>query len=196
VSHVISVDVTVKDPKALAAAGDNCSMIDVDTPDWGWFGRWVNDYSADNAAYKNGITPAQYGKCEFALVQRDSPLGQAELAARAAGRRLTPAEVEAIRVKHYGKDWRTNTSKPYDVGVITNPAGPGYKLVYDFYSGGNGLRAKIGEDANTLRQHYSLETSKRVAARLGHRQLGVETLENGDIKLRVEVATKNKITLG
>ena len=32
-----------------------------------WFGRWVNDYGAGDAAYRNGIKPEDYGKCEHAI---------------------------------------------------------------------------------------------------------------------------------
>lgn len=32
-----------------------------------WFGRWVNDYAKEDAAYKLGIKPEDYGKCEHAI---------------------------------------------------------------------------------------------------------------------------------
>lgn len=32
-----------------------------------WYGRWVNDYSQDDAAFKNGIKPEDYGKCVHAF---------------------------------------------------------------------------------------------------------------------------------
>lgn len=32
-----------------------------------WFGTWVKDYHADDAAYKNGIDPKDFGKCEHAI---------------------------------------------------------------------------------------------------------------------------------
>jgi hypothetical protein len=32
-----------------------------------WYGRWVQDYHGSNAAYKLGINPEDYGKCEHAI---------------------------------------------------------------------------------------------------------------------------------
>lgn len=34
---------------------------------WKWYGRWMNDYSQADAAYKLGIEPQDYGKCEHAI---------------------------------------------------------------------------------------------------------------------------------
>lgn len=34
---------------------------------WKWYGRWMNDYDAADAAYKLGIKPEDYGKCEHAI---------------------------------------------------------------------------------------------------------------------------------
>ena len=42
---------------------------------WRWYGRWMNDYDASNAAYKNGISHEDYGKCEHAIVDPDNPGG-------------------------------------------------------------------------------------------------------------------------
>lgn len=32
-----------------------------------WFGKWMDDYSAEDAAYKLGIDPKDYGKCDHAI---------------------------------------------------------------------------------------------------------------------------------
>lgn len=32
-----------------------------------WYGKWVGDYSADDAAYKLGIDTKDYGRCEHAI---------------------------------------------------------------------------------------------------------------------------------
>lgn len=34
---------------------------------YAWFGKWVGDYSKEDAAYKLGIDPEDYGKCEHAI---------------------------------------------------------------------------------------------------------------------------------
>ncbi len=188
-SHVVAVDVQVKDLAALEAAAEGCDLIAVRTK------NWVNDYSAEDAAYKNGVSTADYGKCEFALVQRDSPLGQAELAARAAGRRLTHKEAIQIRRNAYGPSWVV-AAKPYSVGVIKDPAKEGYTLVYDFFHGGYGLREKIGEGANKLKQFYGASAIESVAAKAGHRLVSRTTLEDGSILIRTQVPSKTKVTVG
>lgn len=34
---------------------------------WAWYGKWMNDYAAKDAAYKLGIKPEDYGKCDHAI---------------------------------------------------------------------------------------------------------------------------------
>ena len=67
-SHVATVDIEIKDLAALRLA---CSEIGLEFREgqktFKWYGRWVNDYSADDAAYRAGIDPKNYGKCDHAL---------------------------------------------------------------------------------------------------------------------------------
>ena len=37
-----------------------------------WFGRWVQDYHAADAAYKQGFDPKQYGKCDHVIKVPDA----------------------------------------------------------------------------------------------------------------------------
>ena len=32
-----------------------------------WYGKWMDDYSATDAAYRNGISPEEYGKCDHVI---------------------------------------------------------------------------------------------------------------------------------
>ena len=32
-----------------------------------WYGRWMKDYNATDAAYHHGFDPAKYGQCEHAI---------------------------------------------------------------------------------------------------------------------------------
>lgn len=36
-----------------------------------WFNRWVDDYSAEDAAYRQGVKPEDYGKCLHAISFKD-----------------------------------------------------------------------------------------------------------------------------
>jgi hypothetical protein len=68
-SHVIGITLVIKDLHALEQACKDLGLTFVrDQKTHAWFGRWVNDYSQKDAAYKNaGIKPENYGKCEHAI---------------------------------------------------------------------------------------------------------------------------------
>jgi hypothetical protein len=188
-SHVVGIDIEISDLAALEAAAEGaCDLVAVRTTQYDWWGRWLNDYHGSNAAYKMGFKPEDYGTCEFALVQKDSPIGIAELEARKQGRRLTHDEVTALRVKHYGEHWATSTSKPYSIGVVKNADKPGYKLAFDTMDGR--LVAKIGgHSADKLRQHYGVAGARRLAQKKRYKV--TETPQaNGDILLTIRVPRK------
>jgi hypothetical protein len=72
-SHVAAIDILIsKDAagiKALEAACKELGLVFVkNKKTFEWFGKWVDDYSADDAAYlKAGINPEDYGKCLHAI---------------------------------------------------------------------------------------------------------------------------------
>jgi hypothetical protein len=67
-SHVVVIQLEVKDLEALDAACKQLGATLVrDQKTFRWYGRWMNDYSADNAAYRNGISAEDYGKCDHAI---------------------------------------------------------------------------------------------------------------------------------
>lgn len=73
-SHVTAVNMEIKDLDALQAAADELGLELVrDQKTWKWFGTWVNDYHGADAAYKNGINPKDYGKCDHALRVKGNP---------------------------------------------------------------------------------------------------------------------------
>lgn len=67
-SHVVSIKTELKDIAAVKAA---CAELGLtfreNQKTIRWFGKWVNDYDAEDAAYKLGITTDQYGKCDHAI---------------------------------------------------------------------------------------------------------------------------------
>lgn len=75
-SHVATVTVRIKDLKAAAKAAKACGMRLVQgQKTWKWWGRWMRDYHGADAAYKHGIKPEDYGKCEHALVKDGGQIG-------------------------------------------------------------------------------------------------------------------------
>jgi hypothetical protein len=187
VSHVVGVDLAVSDLDALVEGAEaRCNLVRVNTRNWDWFGSWLDDYKGRDAAYKLGIKPEDYGKCDFALVQADSPLGRAELAARREGRRLTHEEAVEVRRQN---GTRTN---PYSIGVVPDPKKPGrYLLLYDFWQGGYGLKAKVGENCDNLRQAYGIHSASRVAARhAGHQVVSESKLADGRVHMKIRVPVR------
>lgn len=64
-SHVIcyaNLAVTALD--VLRSVAEEVGLELVEATTYKWYGSWVNDYSKEDAAYKLGIKPEQYGKCD------------------------------------------------------------------------------------------------------------------------------------
>lgn len=68
-SHVIGINLVIQDLAALEAACKELGLKFIrNQKQHAWYGKWVNDYSAADAAYVNtGIKPENYGKCEHAI---------------------------------------------------------------------------------------------------------------------------------
>jgi hypothetical protein len=187
--HVVGIDIEVSDDAAPEAAAEQSrDLVAVRTRDYDWWGSWPDDYHGADAAYRMGLDPVAYGTREFAPVQRDSPLGLAELAAREDGRRLTHEEANAVRERHHGRGWRTSTSRPYSIGVVRQEGRPGYRLAFDTMD--PRLVQKIGgQSADKLRLQYGLATTRAHAAR--HRYPVTEIVQpNGDVLIRMRLPGK------
>jgi hypothetical protein len=69
-SHVATIDIRVQED-CLDALAKACETLGLELmrnqKTYRWYGRWVQDYHAANAAYKNGIKPEDYGHCEHAI---------------------------------------------------------------------------------------------------------------------------------
>ena len=72
----------------------------------------------------------------------------------------------------------------YEVGVVKNPTGKGYRLIYDqFGSGGEGIAKKLGgEKLTKLTTEYGAEVATKQLRRKGY-TIGRRYLNNGQIKL-------------
>ena len=67
-SHVAAVTLVIRDLPALKAA---CKELGLEFREnqktWAWFGQFLNDFDGKDAAYRNGIDPANYGQSEHAI---------------------------------------------------------------------------------------------------------------------------------
>ena len=67
-SHVATIDIVISDLDALeAACKENGWRLMRGQKTYKWYGTWVNDYHGADAAYKHGVNPKSYGKCEHAI---------------------------------------------------------------------------------------------------------------------------------
>lgn len=71
-SHVVSIKTILKDLDAAeATAKELGGELLRDVKNGRWFGSWVNDYDAKDAAYRLGIKPEDYGKCDAVIRFKD-----------------------------------------------------------------------------------------------------------------------------
>lgn len=67
-SHVVTIDLKIKNIDALKAAATELGLEFVEgKTTYRWYGRWVNDYHGNDAAYRAGISPEQYGTCDHVI---------------------------------------------------------------------------------------------------------------------------------
>lgn len=67
-SHVVSVNLEIKDLTSLAKACERLGLeLKLNQKSFKWYGRFMNDYSGADAAYRNGVSAADYGKCTHAI---------------------------------------------------------------------------------------------------------------------------------
>lgn len=70
----------------------------------------------------------------------------------------------------------------YEIGVYKNPKGAGFVLAYDFYGPGQGIRKKLGQGLEKLKQCYAVNIASMTAKAKGW-IVNRTTLANGTIKL-------------
>jgi hypothetical protein len=67
-SHVVTIQTEIKSLEALQRACQRMGwLLKPDQKTFAWYGRWVKDYHEADAAYRNGIKPEDYGKCDMAI---------------------------------------------------------------------------------------------------------------------------------
>jgi hypothetical protein len=146
-SHVVSNELVIQNLEDLATAAKECGLVlKMNQKKFKWFGAWMRDYHQKDAAYKLGIKPEDYGKCDHALCIPNSP-------------------------------------GAYEIGIVKNPKGPGWVLVYDFWDGK--LKPLVGEGCEKLNKAYYEASVKRVAQLQRVQFHKKEVLVDGRVKLVV-----------
>ena len=156
-SHVAVVAVRISDMASLKAA---CKAVGLEFKEgqttYRYYGQWLNDFNAADAAYKNGIDPKTYGKnATHAIGIPDN---------------TSSYEIGIVKVDAKGGD-----DGKCD-GVI-------YNLVYDKWAGGHGLEAVAGKDCSTLTKAYTTEVTKKHLISKGYSYNSTKTLKDGTVEL-------------
>lgn len=149
-SHVTAIELEVTDLDSIEKAAEECGLKLVrDQTTFKWYGQWVNDYNSPDAAYKQGIDPKDYGKCDHALVIPGAGTSQ------------------------------------YEIGLVKNKDGPGYKIAYDFYGTGQNLKKLIGEAGEKIKQSYVKHKTIKELAKKGFKLTKTEN-KDGTVKLTLK----------
>ena len=71
-SHVVGIELRVRSLDALERAINEFPELEFRRGQqaFKWYGMWMNDYDKQDAAYKLGIKPEDYGKCHHAIRMR------------------------------------------------------------------------------------------------------------------------------
>jgi hypothetical protein len=68
-SHTVSLDLQVKSLDSLTAA---CRILgltfDRNRSSWRWYGRFLSDYNGNDAAFKHGVKPEEYGTADAGVI--------------------------------------------------------------------------------------------------------------------------------
>ena len=69
-SHIAKVELQVMDLAALQEAAEKLGGEYLpNEKSWRWYGRFMNDYSGQDAAYRHGIKPERYGTADAGIIR-------------------------------------------------------------------------------------------------------------------------------
>lgn len=67
-SHVVKMKIKIKNLDVMEKVCERMGgTFKRDQKTYKWYNQWVNDYSAEDAAYKQGVKTEDYGKCLHAI---------------------------------------------------------------------------------------------------------------------------------
>jgi hypothetical protein len=114
-----------------------------------WFGRFMDDYGAADAAYRQGINTDDYGKCEHAITMDgcDYEIGLMPIPAGRTRKVQHPATGEVVEMPVQG--WL----------AVYDHWGPGRKL----------MQVMDGKQAERLNDEYMAALHEKKAKAAGHR---------------------------
>lgn len=175
VSHVATIEIEITNLSDLKAACAEMGLVFEEGQDrYEWFGKHVGDF-----ALPEGFAESDLGRCEHAIRLSDSD----RIAAITAQRQAISDKFAAVGRTPTADDFVNWVKSPYEIGVVRRRDGkPGWALLWDFWQGGYGLQAKVGENGGLLKKAIATAASIRTMAAQGYR-CQRQTLDNGSVKL-------------
>jgi hypothetical protein len=160
----------------LSAVEQACKLLGLvfvrNVTQFKWYGRWMDDFSADNAAHRQGLSPEKYGQCDHVI-------------------RLPWTEQQAIAYA------RNPDSRPYEIGLVKRLDGS-YALAMDTWSAGEGVGKLLslagGAECHKLMQTVSqCKVAQQVLKQPGHYIKRVDELANGTKKIVIGVKQTDRV---
>ena len=76
-SHMAGIDIDIVGDHCIPALSITAEALGLKLEkrsNFRWYGRWMNDYHAEQAAYNFGIKPEEYGRCaEYVITDPNNP---------------------------------------------------------------------------------------------------------------------------
>ena len=158
------------DLEATRLACDELGLVFCrDTTTYQWFGKWVGDYHASDAAYKQ-VDPKTFGLCKHMI-------------------RRKWTQDEEIRYK------KQPEARPYEIGLVEMPDG-GLTAMFDHYGSGREIMKLVGGKTCGLLMATiaKYKTILKAATVAGHYVKSIEKLENGKVHVVIGVKGTGTIT--
>ena len=78
-----------------------------------------------------------------------------------------------------------NNKSAYEVGLMKNPKGAGYVLVWDSWNSGYGLMKVVGDNCDKLFQEYAKQVTLKELKAKGYTLSKTNAYDNGEIELEM-----------
>jgi hypothetical protein len=152
-SHVSVGAAVVNDSEleleALAQACEEAGLVFCKgVKEYKWYGRWVRDYHAEDAAYRHGVRPEDYGKCEH-MIRLPQTLHEEEVYAQ------------------------NPDARPYEIGLVRTADGK-FQMVIDHWHSGKGVPELLARAGGQDMRNLARLTTKHKILLQASRQKGHE----------------------
>jgi hypothetical protein len=176
-SHVVMSKARIRDTaEDLAAVELACQTLGLEfcrgQTEHKWFGNFLNDSDTEDDANKQGVRPADYGKCSHAI-------------------RLRQTDEQRSAYE------KAPDSRPYEIGLVKLPTGD-FGLVFDEWRCGVGVGEMLEKTGGNqfpklMRAVSQCKVTQAVAKQRGHYIKRIDQLDNGRTKVVIGVRQGDRL---